>query len=120
MLHLRAPPPLQGSTPGPSAAAAQRLCSVPLLLAGFASAAATNVAFLRLLEPDRLFFNMRATARLPQPKAVRPYGGWEAPGAGIRGHFVGVRRRRCASQNRISASSRGLRASAVSPPRDLP
>ena len=55
---------------------------MPLLLAGFASAAATNVAFLRLLEPDRLFFNMRATARLPQPKAVRPYGGWEAPGAG--------------------------------------
>ena len=55
----------------------------------FASAAATNVAFLKALEPARLFWTLRATAGLPQPPGARPYGGWEAPGAGIRGHFVG-------------------------------
>ena len=55
----------------------------------FASAAATNVAFLKALEPARLFWSLRATAGLPQPAGARPYGGWEAPGAGIRGHFVG-------------------------------
>lgn len=55
----------------------------------FAAASETNKAYLRMLEQDRLFFSFRATAGLPQPRGARPYGGWEAPGAGIRGHFVG-------------------------------
>ena len=55
----------------------------------FAVAASTNAEFLRTLSQDRLFFSFRATAGLRQPQGARPYGGWEAPGAGIRGHFVG-------------------------------
>ncbi|KAL1522852.1 hypothetical protein AB1Y20_017819 [Prymnesium parvum] len=55
----------------------------------FSTAAETNTAFLRLLSLDRLLFSFRATAGLPQPHGAKPYGGWESPGAGIRGHFVG-------------------------------
>ena len=55
----------------------------------FAQAAATNAEFLRALDQDRLFWSFRQTASLPQPRHARPFGGWERPGAGIRGHFVG-------------------------------
>lgn len=55
----------------------------------FAQAERTNAVFLRSLRQDRVFFNFRACAGVPQPKDVRPYGGWERPNAGIRGHFVG-------------------------------
>ena len=67
------------------------LSSVKLMPGGpFASAARTNAVFLRSLSQDRLFWSFRRTAGLPQPSpSVQPYGGWERPGAGIRGHFVG-------------------------------
>lgn len=55
----------------------------------FAQAAATNANFLRLLPQERLFWSFRQTAGLRQPRGARPFGGWERPGAGIRGHFVG-------------------------------
>ena len=55
-----------------------------------AAAASTNAVFLRSLQQDRLFFSFRRCAGLPQPsRNVQPYGGWERPTAGIRGHFVG-------------------------------
>lgn len=46
-----------------------------------------NLAFLKLLEPDRLLHNFRVTAGLPSQ--AQPLQGWEAPGVGLRGHFVG-------------------------------
>ena len=55
----------------------------------FAQASATNAAFLRGLDQNRLFWSFRQTAGLRQPQHARPFGGWERPGAGIRGHFVG-------------------------------
>jgi hypothetical protein len=64
--------------------------SLELLPGGpFADAALTNARFLSSLPLDRLLFSFRSTAGLPQPAQSRPYGGWESPGAGIRGHFVG-------------------------------
>jgi uncharacterized protein len=38
-------------------------------------------------EVDRLLHNFRVNAGLPSP--ATPYGGWEAPGCGLRGHFTG-------------------------------
>lgn len=46
-----------------------------------------NTAFLRSLEPDRLLHNFRVNAGLPS--VAKPLEGWEAPGVGLRGHFVG-------------------------------
>lgn len=46
-----------------------------------------NLAFLNSLEPERLLHNFRVTAGLPSE--VKPLEGWEAPGIGLRGHFVG-------------------------------
>ena len=36
---------------------------------------------------DRLLHNFRVNASLPSQ--AKPYGGWEAPGCGLRGHFTG-------------------------------
>ena len=69
----------------------------------FAAAEATNLAFLRLLDPDRLLYFFRERARIPQPrraanrwagvpnteKPPKPYGGWESAGHVLRGEFVG-------------------------------
>ena len=60
----------------------------------FHAAAETNRAFLEALDADRLLFSFRAHHGLPQPpgaggRPLKPYGGWEAPHSGIRGHFVG-------------------------------
>ena len=56
----------------------------------FGDAQRTNVAFLRLLDPDRLLYFFRRLARLPQPRAdLTPYGGWESEGSGLRGEFIG-------------------------------
>ena len=55
----------------------------------FSRAAHTNALFLRSLDQDRLFYNFRQLVKVRQPRNARPYGGWERPGAGIRGHFVG-------------------------------
>ena len=86
-LPLADAPALRGRAPPLRSFPARELRLLPGTR--FASAAATNVAFLKALEPARLFWSLRATAGLPQPAGARPYGGWEAPGAGIRGHFVG-------------------------------
>ena len=52
----------------------------------FGDAQRTNVAFLRLLDPDRLLYFFRRLARLPQPRAdLTPYGGWESEGSGPEG-----------------------------------
>jgi hypothetical protein len=42
---------------------------------------------LRHYDPDRLLHSFRVTAGLPAPG--EPYEGWESPGCGLRGHFVG-------------------------------
>ena len=46
-----------------------------------------NTAFLRSLEPDRLLHNFRVNAGLSS--VAKPLEGWESPGVGLRGHFVG-------------------------------
>ncbi|MFD2582424.1 beta-L-arabinofuranosidase domain-containing protein [Pedobacter vanadiisoli] len=46
-----------------------------------------DISFLNAQEPDRLLHNFRLTAGLPS--TAKPLGGWEAPGIGLRGHFVG-------------------------------
>jgi DUF1680 family protein len=42
---------------------------------------------LRHYDLDRLLHSFRVTAGLPAPG--EPYEGWESPGCGLRGHFVG-------------------------------
>eukprot|EP00850_Spirogloea_muscicola_P005147 SM000023S07603 [mRNA] locus=s23:424801:429936:+ [translate_table: standard] len=69
------------------------LADVPLadvrLAAGSPQAVgqATNLAYLLLLDVDRLVWSFRTTAGLPAPGS--PYSGWEAPASELRGHFVG-------------------------------
>src|SRR5437016_4146817 len=46
-----------------------------------------NRQYLLSLDPDRLLHNFRVNAGLPS--SAEPLGGWEAPGHGLRGHFVG-------------------------------
>lgn len=46
-----------------------------------------NVAYLESLDPDRLLHNFRVNAGLLSN--ALPLEGWEAPGIGLRGHFVG-------------------------------
>jgi DUF1680 family protein len=46
-----------------------------------------NRGYILRLPNDRLLHNFRVTARLPT--RAEPLGGWEAPGAELRGHFVG-------------------------------
>jgi DUF1680 family protein len=38
-------------------------------------------------DADRLLHNFRVNAGLPS--SAKPYGGWESPGIGLRGHFTG-------------------------------
>jgi hypothetical protein len=44
---------------------------------------------------DRLLHNFRVNAGLPSQ--AKPYGGWEAPGCGLRGHFTGHYLSACAT-----------------------
>jgi len=46
-----------------------------------------NRGYMMRLPNDRLLHNFRVTAGLPSK--VEPLGGWEAPSAELRGHFVG-------------------------------
>lgn len=46
-----------------------------------------NTVYLKSLDTERLLHNFRVTAGLPSD--ATPLGGWEAPGVGLRGHFVG-------------------------------
>jgi DUF1680 family protein len=48
---------------------------------------ALNTQYLLSLDPDRLLHSFRVQAGLPSSAA--PYGGWEHPDCGLRGHFVG-------------------------------
>lgn len=48
---------------------------------------ALNIEYLTSLDPDRLLHNFRVNAKLPSE--AKPLEGWEAPGVGLRGHFVG-------------------------------
>ncbi|TMW88862.1 hypothetical protein EJD97_017971 [Solanum chilense] len=47
----------------------------------------TNLEYLLMLDVDSLVWSFRKTAGLETPG--NPYGGWEAPGVELRGHFVG-------------------------------
>ncbi|XP_039807282.1 uncharacterized protein LOC120671108 [Panicum virgatum] len=47
----------------------------------------TNLEYLLYLDPDRLTWTFRRQAGLPA--VGDPYGGWEAPGGQLRGHFAG-------------------------------
>eukprot|EP01006_Ploeotia_vitrea_P040519 TRINITY_DN66429_c5_g1_i2.p1 TRINITY_DN66429_c5_g1~~TRINITY_DN66429_c5_g1_i2.p1 ORF type:complete len:658 (+),score=44.82 TRINITY_DN66429_c5_g1_i2:56-2029(+) len=49
----------------------------------------TSLECMLSLEPDRLLYNFRHQAGLPQAPGAKPYGGWEAPTCQLRGHFVG-------------------------------
>jgi hypothetical protein len=48
----------------------------------------TNLEYLLYLDPDRLTWTFRRQAGLPT--VGDPYGGWEAPGGQLRGHFAGA------------------------------
>jgi len=66
-----------------------------------AEAEASNLEYLKLLEPDRLVWSFRQQAGVAQPAGATPYGGWESPGSELRGHFVG---------HYLSAAAAALRA----------
>ena len=55
----------------------------------FHTAQLTNVEWLRRLEPDRMLYYFRNLSGLPQPRGVRPHGGWDGAGVGLRGHMAG-------------------------------
>jgi DUF1680 family protein len=72
--------------------AAEKLAAVPLsqvrlLASDFKARQDLHRKILLGYDVDRLLYNFRVNARLPAPGA--PYGGWEAPGCGLRGHFTG-------------------------------
>jgi len=46
-----------------------------------------RLGYVGELEPDRLLFNYRKAAGVPQPAGVKSYGGWDD--GFIRGHFAG-------------------------------
>lgn len=46
-----------------------------------------NTKYLKSLDPDRLLHNFRINSGLPSD--AEPLEGWEAPGIGLKGHFVG-------------------------------
>ncbi|HJV77100.1 MAG TPA: beta-L-arabinofuranosidase domain-containing protein [Paludibacter sp.] len=48
---------------------------------------AVNARYIYQFDPDRLLHNFRINAGI-ESKA-QPLGGWESPGVGLRGHFVG-------------------------------
>lgn len=57
---------------------------------------ALNTAYLHQLDPERLLHNFRVNAGLPS--SAKPLEGWESPGCGLRGHFVGHYLSACATQ----------------------
>lgn len=54
-----------------------------------------NTDYLHKLDPDRLLHNFRVNAGIKSD--AKPLEGWEAPGIGLRGHFVGHYLSACAS-----------------------
>lgn len=62
-----------------------------------------NTAYLHKLDPERLLHNFRINAGLPS--VAKPMEGWESPGCGLRGHFVGHYLSACASVVAASGDS---------------
>jgi hypothetical protein len=60
---------------------------VRLLPGDFKSRQDRHREVLLRYELDRLLHNFRINAGLPS--TAKPYGGWESPGVGLRGHFTG-------------------------------
>jgi len=54
-----------------------------------------NIKYLLSLDPDRLLHNFRVNAGIPS--SAKPLEGWESPGCGLRGHFVGHYLSACAT-----------------------
>lgn len=63
------------------------LDQVRLLDGPFKAAMELDRQYLLSLDPERLLYNFRTMAKLPT--SAKPLGGWESPGCGLRGHFVG-------------------------------
>ncbi len=63
------------------------LAEVRLLPGPFAHAQELDHAYLLHLDPERLLATFRTNAGLAT--TAKAYGGWEAPGSEVRGHFAG-------------------------------
>lgn len=63
------------------------LSRIRLLTGPFKDRQELHRSLLRHYDTDRLLHSFRVTAGLPAPG--EPYPGWESPGCGLRGHFVG-------------------------------
>jgi hypothetical protein len=63
------------------------LAQVRLLPGEFKSRQDLHRQIILSYDPDRLLHNFRVNAGLPS--SAKPYGGWEAPSVGLRGHFTG-------------------------------
>lgn len=63
------------------------LAQVRLLPGEFKSRQDLHRQVLLSYDPDRLLHNFRVNAGLAS--TAKPYGGWESPGVGLRGHFTG-------------------------------
>jgi DUF1680 family protein len=63
------------------------LAQIRLLESPFKQRQEVHRRLLLEYDLDRLLHNFRVNAGLPSN--ARPYGGWEAPAVGLRGHFVG-------------------------------
>jgi DUF1680 family protein len=63
------------------------LAQVRLLPSEFKSRQDLHRQVILSYDVDRLLHNFRVNAGLPS--TAKPYGGWEAPGIGLRGHFTG-------------------------------
>lgn len=72
----------------PAVAVPFDLTNVTLLPGPFQTNMLLDKAYLLSLDPDRLLYSFRANVGLSTSNAA-PYGGWEAPGVQLRGHFVG-------------------------------
>jgi DUF1680 family protein len=81
------------------------LTNVTLLPSPFQTNMLLDQAYLLSLDPDRLLYNFRANVGLSTSNAV-PYGGWEAPGVQLRGHFVGHYLSACAQMYASTGDSR--------------
>ena len=63
-----------------------------------------NGNYMLSLDVDRLLHNFRVNAKLPS--TAKPYGGWEAPNCGLRGHFVGHYLSACAEMYAATGDKR--------------
>jgi uncharacterized protein len=66
---------------------AMPLAQVRLLPSEFKERQELHRQVILSYDMDRLLHNFRVNAGLPS--SAKPYGGWESPGVGLRGHFTG-------------------------------